>query len=50
MAVDALDAQALEVQAADLALEDSLYALQRAFQDGLLDTPTYLKQVCGAKV
>lgn len=47
MAVDALDAQALEVQAQDLALEDTLYVLQKAFQDGLLDAPSYLRQVCG---
>ena len=45
MAVDALDAQALDVLAEDMALEDTLYALQRAYQDGLLDTPTYLRQV-----
>ena len=44
--VDDLSQQALEVQAEDLALEDTLYALQKAFQSGILDTPTYLRQVC----
>lgn len=46
VAVDPLAAQALEVQAEDLAIEDTLYALQKAFQAGLLDAPTYLRQVC----
>ena len=45
MPVDELAAQALEVQAEDMALEDTLYALQKAFQDGHLDATTYLRQV-----
>ncbi len=44
--VDELAAQALEVQAEDMALEDTLYALQKAFQGGQLDATTYLRQVC----
>ena len=43
--VDELAAQALEVQAEDMALEDTLYALQKAFQGGHLDATTYLRQV-----
>ena len=46
VAVDPLAAQALEGQAEDLAIEDTLYALQKALQAGLLDAPTYLRQVC----
>ena len=45
MPVDELAAQALEVQAEDMALEDTLYALQKAFQGGHLDATTYLRQV-----
>ena len=43
--VDELAAQALEVQAEDMALEDTLYALQKAFQGGHLDAITYLRHV-----
>ncbi len=44
--VDELAVQALEVQVEDMALEDTLYALQKAFQGGHLDATTYLRQVC----
>lgn len=45
VAADALCGQALEAQAEDMAIEDTLYALERAFQSGALDAPVYLKQV-----
>ncbi len=44
VAADALCQQGLEAQAEDMAAEDTLYALERAFQGGLLDAPAYLKQ------
>ena len=44
VAADALCRQGLEAQAEDMAAEDTLYALERAFQAGLLDAPVYLKQ------
>ena len=44
VAADALCRQGLEAQAEDMAAEDTLYALERAFQGGLLDAPAYLKQ------
>lgn len=42
---DALCAQALEAQAEDMALEDTLYALDKALQQGVVDHDAYLKQV-----
>lgn len=42
---DALCAQALEAQAEDMALEDTLYALDKALQQGVIDLDAYLKQV-----
>lgn len=46
VAADALCGQALEAQAEDMAIEDTLYSLERAFQTGVLDAAVYLKQVC----
>lgn len=45
VAADALCAQALEAQAEDMAVEDTLYALERSFQSGGLAADVYLKQV-----
>ena len=45
MAADALCQQALEAQAQDMAVEDTLYALERSFQSGGLPADVYLKQV-----
>lgn len=45
MAADALCQQALEAQAEDMAVEDTLYALERCFQSGGLPADVYLKQV-----
>lgn len=46
VAADPLCQQALECQAEDMAMEDTLYALERALTDGHLPADTYLKQVC----
>jgi len=46
VAADPLCQQALECQAEDMAIEDTLYALERALTDGHLPADTYLKQVC----
>lgn len=43
-AADPLSQQALEVQAQDLALEDALYALDKALNAGTLEPDVYLKQ------
>lgn len=45
VAADALCQQALEAQAQDMAVEDTLYALERSFQSGGLPADVYLKQV-----
>ena len=45
VAADPLCQQALECQAEDMAIEDTLYALERALTDGHLPFDTYLKQV-----
>lgn len=45
VAADPLCQQALECQAEDMAIEDTLYALERALTDGHLPSDTYLKQV-----
>ena len=42
---DVLSKQALEAQAEDLALEDTLYSLDKALQEGVLISETYMKQV-----
>ncbi|EFN51831.1 hypothetical protein CHLNCDRAFT_139682 [Chlorella variabilis] len=44
-AADPLSQQALEVQAQDLALEDALYALDKALNQGTIEADAYLKQV-----
>lgn len=44
VAADPLCQQALECQAEDMAIEDTLYALERALTDGHLPSDTYLKQ------
>ena len=46
VAADPLCQQALYCQAEDMAIEDTLYALERALTDGHLPADTYLKQVC----
>lgn len=46
VAADSLCQQALDCQAEDMAIEDTLYALERALTDGHLPADTYLKQVC----
>lgn len=46
VAADPLCQQALDCQAEDMAIEDTLYALERALTDGHLPSDTYLKQVC----
>lgn len=43
--VDDLSSQALDAHAADLAIEETLYALDKALQRGLLQPEVYLKQV-----
>ncbi|KAL3148172.1 hypothetical protein ABBQ38_014452 [Trebouxia sp. C0009 RCD-2024] len=45
VAADPLCQQALDCQAEDMAIEDTLYALERALTDGHLPADTYLKQV-----
>jgi Vps23 core domain len=45
VAADPLCRQALEAQAEDMAVEDTLYALERSFQSGGLPADVYLKQV-----
>jgi len=45
VAADPLCQQALECQAEDMAIEDTLYALERALTDGHLPADSYLKQV-----
>ena len=47
MAADSLSQQALEAQAEDLAIEDTLYALERALTNGVITADAYLKQVRG---
>lgn len=42
---DVLSRQALDAQAEDLALEDALYSLDKALQDGVVTPDVYLKQV-----
>ena len=42
---DVLSRQALDAQAEDLALEDALYSLDKALQDGVLTPAAYMKQV-----
>ncbi len=43
---DVLSKQALEGQAEDLALEDTLYSLDKALQNNSLTPELYIKQVC----
>lgn len=43
---DVLSKQALNGQAEDLAMEDTLYALEKAMQAGSLTPDVYIKQVC----
>lgn len=43
---DSLSRQALEAQAKDMAIEDALYALDKALQHGTITSEAYLKQVC----
>ena len=43
-AADPLSQQALDVQAQDLALEDSLYALDKALNSSTIEPDAYLKQ------
>eukprot|EP00891_Asterochloris_glomerata_P007192 jgi/Astpho2/7192/e_gw1.00113.157.1_t len=45
VAADSLSQQALEAQAEDLAIEDTLYALERALTNGVITADAYLKQV-----
>ena len=40
-----LSRQALDAQAEDLALEDALYSLNKALQDGIISAEVYMKQV-----
>ena len=47
VAADSLSQQALEAQAEDLAIEDTLYALERALTNGVITADAYLKQVRG---
>lgn len=42
---DRLSRQALEAQAKDMAIEDALYALDKALQHGTITSEAYLKQV-----
>ena len=41
---DVLSRQALEAQAGDLAIEDALYAVEKALQEGALGPDVYIKQ------
>jgi ESCRT-I complex subunit TSG101 len=41
---DALSRQALEAQAGDLAIEDALYAVEKALQAGAITPDVYIKQ------
>ncbi len=43
--LDSLSRQALEAQAKDMAIEDALYALDKALQHGTITSELYLKQV-----
>lgn len=45
MPVDALSSRALEAHAADLAIEEVLYALDKAIKRGTIQPDVYLKQV-----
>ena len=45
VAADVLSRQALDAQAEDLALEDTLYALNKALQDGIMAPEAFMKQV-----
>ena len=45
MPADVLSKQALDGQAEDLAMEDTLYALEKAMQAGSLTPDVYIKQV-----
>lgn len=42
---DTLSKQALQAAAEDMAIEDTLYALERGLQAGILEPEAYLKQV-----
>ncbi len=42
---DVLSRQALDAQAEDLALEDTLYSLNKALQEGVISAEAYMKQV-----
>lgn len=42
---DVLSRQALDAQAEDLALEDTLYSLNKALQEGVISAEVYMKQV-----
>lgn len=44
VAADVLSRQALDAQAEDLALEDTLYSLNKALQDGIISAEIYMKQ------
>ena len=46
VAADVLSRQALDAQSEDLALEDTLYALNKALQESLISPEAYMKQVC----
>ncbi len=47
VAADVLSRQALDAQAEDLALEDTLYSLNKALQDGIISAEVYMKQASG---
>ena len=44
VAADVLSRQALDAQAEDLALEDTLYSLNKALQEGIISAEIYMKQ------
>ena len=50
VAADVLSRQALDAQAEDLALEDTLYSLNKALQDGIISAEVYMKQASGTPV